>query len=154
MIVRLNHRTREVAEQIDEIQKESYHVEALLIGYPGIPYLTHDIGKLLECNEIFLGFMDGKFIAGLLSYENLGNGILDICRLAVSPKYFRKGIASNLVLEVEKREPGFKKIFVQTARENQPAANLYLKSGYRIFTEFETPDGLPIIRFIKEHFRD
>jgi ribosomal protein S18 acetylase RimI-like enzyme len=150
MILQLDHRRREVAAQIDDVQKESYRVEALLIGYPRIPYLAHDIRKLLESNEIFLGFMDGKFLAGVLSYENMGDGILDICRLAVSPDYFRRGIAANLVLEVEKREPDFKQIFVQTARENRPAVNLYLKSGYRIFTEFETPDGLPVIRFLKE----
>ena len=150
MILKLDHRTREIAEQIDKIQKESYRVEASLIGYNMIPYLAHGVEQLMGSGEIFLGYMDDKILAGLLSYEVIESGILDICRLAVLPEFFGRGIATELVMEVEKREPGFKKIFVQTARDNHPAVNLYRKLGYLTFKEFETPDGLPIIRFLKE----
>ncbi len=149
-IIQLDHRIREVADEIDRIQKKSYKIEASLLGYDRIPYLLHDFRKIMEANEVFLGFMKEDVLAGLLSYDNMGFGVLDICRLAVLPEYFGKGVATKLVSEVEKRESGYKKIFVQTASGNQPAVNLYRKLGYLVFREFVTTDGLPIIRFLKE----
>ena len=149
MIVVLNHRDRIVAEEIDKIQKESYLVEAVLIQYDKIPYLNQSIESIQATNEIFLGYRSSEILTGVLSYERLKKGIFDICRLVIKPKYFGKGIAQVLVRGVEEKEKEFIQIFVQTAGSNYPAINLYTKLGYRIFKEFEAPDGLRIIRLEK-----
>ena len=153
MIVVLNHRDRAIAEEIDKVQKESYQVEAALIQYDKIPYLHQSIGSIQETDEIFLGYMDGKILAGVLSYERLEEGVFDICRLVIKPEYFGKGIGQVLVREVEVIEKDYIKIFVQTAKDNLPAISLYTKLGYGIFKEFQTPDGLKIIRMIKQSIR-
>jgi ribosomal protein S18 acetylase RimI-like enzyme len=149
MIVVLNHRDRPVAEEIDRVQKESYSVEAALIKYDKIPYLLQSVESIQETNEVFLGYRDGKMLAGVLSYEKAEDHIFDICRLVIKPGYFGRGIGQALVREVENLEKNFKKIYVQTAKDNLPALNLYYKLGYEAFKEFETPDGLKISRLVK-----
>jgi ribosomal protein S18 acetylase RimI-like enzyme len=149
MIAVLNHRDRSVAEEIDRVQKEAYKIEADLIRYNFIPYLHQKETHLQESGEIFIGFIEEKELKGVLSYEKPDRGVFDICRLAIKPGYFRRGIGEALVREVEVIEKDWRQIFVQTAKDNLPALSLYAKSGYGIFKEFDTPDGLRIIRMVK-----
>lgn len=144
MIKQLDVMDTRVAEQIVDLQKKSYVVEAELIGFYDIPPLMDTADSIMECDETFYGYFEGESLAGLVSYK-LEEEMLDIYRVAVHPEHFRKGIAKQLIEFIMNMHKGIKKIIVSTGLKNLPAVNLYLKLGFEKVREVEVAEGVYIV---------
>lgn len=149
MILLLNHKDPDIATQINALQKESYLVESKLINYSPHPNLNQMPIDIQNSPEIFLGYFIKNDLIGAISYESEALNTITICRLIVKPSHFRRGIAGKLITAVEKNEPGIRTLYVQTAKDNQPAIERYQKSGYRLYDEYSTPDGLALVKLKK-----
>ncbi len=148
MIKRLDTKDNKTAEQIVDLQKRSYIVEAELIGFYDIPPLKDTIDTIIKCDEIFYGYYVEDMLAGLISYK-LEEELLDIYRVAVRPEYFRKGIARQMIEFIEDMNRGIKRIIVSTGLKNQPAVSLYLKLGFKKLHEAEVAEGVFAVSFEK-----
>lgn len=149
MIEKLDLEDQETTMHILELQTASYRIEADIIGFDRIPPLQDTLYSLRECDEIFYGYYVGDALAGIISYKILGT-VLDIHRVAVHPRFFRRGIADKLVRFVEGIDGGIEKIVVGTGKKNLPAVKLYLKNGYTAQRDVEISEGIYITEFLKE----
>lgn len=148
MIKLLDNKTQEIAEEIVRLQKASYKVEAELIGFMQIPPLLEETEDIIKSSETYYGyFIDGS-LAGIIAYV-VEDAVLDICKVAVHPDYFKRGVARQLLQYVEKKS-GINKIIVSTGLKNNPAVQLYLGSGFTKVKEFEVEKGLFIACFEKQ----
>ncbi|HYF84756.1 MAG TPA: GNAT family N-acetyltransferase [Clostridia bacterium] len=152
MIKRLDTKDSKIAEQIVDLQKRSYIMEAELIDFYDIPPLKDTIDTIIQCDEVFYGYYEDEVLAGLISYK-LEEGLLDIYRVAVHPEYFRKGIARQMIEFIEDMNKGIERIIVSTGLKNQPAVSLYLKLGFRKLDEAEVEEDIYIVTFEKEGVR-
>lgn len=145
MIKHIDLKDPEILEQIFQLQRASYQVEAKIIGFNGIPPLLETREQLKECSESFYGYYVNGTLAGILSYQ-LQEQLLDICRLAVHPDYFRKGIAGAL-LEQALLSPDYHKAIVSTGQKNLPAVLLYQKHGFQKIRDVEVITGIYLTEF-------
>lgn len=141
MIIKLDATKEEVAKNILTIQIPAYTVEAEIINFYGIPQLKDTAEDIMKCEETFIGYtMEGE-LGGVISYTDNENHI-DICRLVVDPKHFRKGIAKKLVDHVIKNIAiNHAKIVVSTGAMNVPAKSLYRSFGFHEIKEIEVSPG-------------
>ena len=93
----LDHRDPLIAGRINELQQESYAVESRLINYDRIPYLVQGTEGIITSEEIFIGCQVGDKLAGLTSYEREDPRSMTICRMVISPSFFRRGLALRLL---------------------------------------------------------
>lgn len=149
MISQVDIRQPDIAGQVHTMQQAAYTVESQLIGYPDLPPLRETETDLQHSGEQFLTYGEEGQLAGAVSYLRLGD-MLDICRLVVSPAYFRRGIAGKLLEAVERSEPGIRQITVSTAEKNLPAVTLYKKHGYRVARRTVLADGLVLVELRKQ----
>lgn len=148
MITLLNTKDENTASKIITLQKKAYMEEARLINFYDIPALKETLSDIQKCGETFYGWWDGIELAAIVSYK-LKDGILDIYRVAVSPAYFRRGIAKKLLEHIEAIN-NCPKIAVQTGAANYPARQLYLSRGFVHTGEHEVMEGLTVALFEKE----
>lgn len=137
------------AEELYNMQKSSYLIEANLIGFYEIPPLKESFLEFLDCNETFIGYYEGTQLAGALSYT-IEEEKLTICRMFVHPQHFRKGIARKLLIFIEEKNPDILTYHVSTGKDNLPAKVLYLETGFQFVLDYEVVPGLFISCFIKE----
>jgi ribosomal protein S18 acetylase RimI-like enzyme len=116
--------------QLWDLQRAAYAVEALLIGFDGIPALHESLEQLGACDESFLGIRDESRLVGAVSWTRLPNGALDICRLVVHPDAHRRGIATALLDALDSIESADLTI-VSTGTANLPALALYHRRGFK-----------------------
>jgi GNAT superfamily N-acetyltransferase len=139
-----------IARQLLEVQRAAYRVEADLIGYDGIPPLHETLEELIAFPAIWVGIVDeeGKVLAAL-AYRDELEGAIDIHRLVVAPRAFRRGYASALLDSLDKKS----RITVSTGAANMPAHDFYLSRGFTaVGNEQVTPD-LEITHFVREGYR-
>ncbi len=148
MIKQLNVWDDKTAEQIVDLQKKAYVMEAELIGFYDIPPLKDTVDDVKHCDEIFYGYYEDDVLAGLISYK-LEEEVLDIYRVAVRPEYFRRGIARQMVEFIQTNNKGIRKTIVSTGLKNQPAVSLYLKLGFKKVREVEVAHDVYIACFEK-----
>ncbi|RLQ97505.1 GNAT family N-acetyltransferase [Falsibacillus albus] len=154
MIKRLDIKNQKTAEQIRELQQAAYQVEARLIDFSDLPPLVETVNDIMALDEIFFGFIvDGKWIAGALSFELEEDESATICRMMVHPDAHRKGIAGKLLEEFFKETSFCTKWQVTTGAANEPAKRLYAKHGFYEDRQFEVVPGLMISSFVKENTR-
>lgn len=81
-------------------------------------------------NGLVLFIADGESVIALLSgYTAVGEA--DITSVAVSDKYRRKGLATELISEFERLLPDdTEDIFLEVRESNTPAVKLYEKNGF------------------------
>ncbi|AUS09431.1 GNAT family N-acetyltransferase [Laceyella sacchari] len=133
--------------RIVEIQQRAYRIEAEIIGCDQLPPLN-DTEDSLKCSpETFIGYYEQEVLVGVLSYQQKGQ-LVDICRLAIHPAYFRRGIASRLLSHALELD-GAAIWEVQTGQANRPAINCYLKHGFTIVESFATPEGIQLVKLRK-----
>ena len=149
MIALLDQRDPLIAEQIYQLQQVSYTVESDLIAYPDFPPLAVTAQEIQKEPDTFLSYREGVILVGVLSFSQTP-ALLDIGRLIVHPRYFRRGIASQLLQAVEPYATASMRITVSTAEKNVPAVRLYQKHGYHLTERTVLPDGLVLVRFFKE----
>lgn len=148
MIRKLDLDEMAVVNDVLELQRMSYKIEAELLGFDGIPPLMDSAESLKICDEIFYGYYIEDVIAGIISYKVVQN-VLDIYRLAVHPDFFRQGVAGELIDFIEGLNNEVCKAIVSTGRENLPAVKFYLKKGYRKVRDMEVSPGIFVTAFEK-----
>jgi GNAT superfamily N-acetyltransferase len=149
-IALLDHRTQAVAEQIVEVQQAGYRVEADLTGYDGMPGLTQDAQDVMSLDITILGAIDDELddrLVGVVGYRR-HRDLVDVDRLAVHPDHFRRGIGAALLDALEQREADARRIEVMTSTGNNPATNLYLRSGYVIVNRDDS-GSVPVSHFAR-----
>lgn len=130
-----------IARSVLALQRESYAVEAALIGSDGIPQLTETLEELWAAGLEWLGTFDEAELTGAVSWKVLDDGTVDIYRLVVAPRAFRRGVASALLDALDARFPG-RPTLVSTGRGNGPALELYRRRGFTVVGEREAIPGL------------
>jgi len=139
----------DLARQVLAVQRPSYRIESTLIEYPNLPPLFETVADLQKSHETFVGYWLAGQLAGVLSYEQIDEGI-HIDRLVVHPDYFRRGVGRALLQWLETAVPS-PHITVSTAAKNQPAIQLYQAQGYTIVQSNTLPDGLELVLLHKEN---
>ena len=147
MIKELNLTNRKIVEDILKVQIPSYLVEAELIGYSDIPPLKDTVATLQKCGETFYGYYIEDELSGAISIK-IEQGIIDIHRLIVHPRHFRKGIAKGLLSFIEDKEKSHL-IKVATGSKNMPAVTFYQKNGFLPVEEVRVNNQLTLTRFEK-----
>ena len=130
------------AEQLWEIQKRAYRVEADLIGFDGIPPLHETLDDLLAQRLEWIGIRTGDRIVAALAYV-VTDDVLDIDRLVVSPDHFGRGYGSSLVGSLLDHPY----ITVSTGTANHPARRLYEKLGFTAIEEVEIASDVTVTRY-------
>lgn len=128
-------------------QKTKWTVLALL-SVDSFPPLERSVESIRNSDNAFWCFLAGGQPVGVVEVDDQVK-YLDICSLAVSPEFFRQGVATALMSHVLSLATN-KDVVVQTARLNVPAISLY--RGFN-FTETETwegRDGILLVSLIKK----
>lgn len=153
MIKKLDMTNPETAREVLAVQFPSYKVEAEIIGFSDLPPLRDTVQTLQERGEVFFGrFVNGE-LAGVISIKK-DDGILDIHRLIVHPKYFKRGIAGTLLHFIESEIGSYEAIIVSTASNNTPAVTFYLKNGFTKTGERTAAEGLLLTDFKKAEYAE
>lgn len=147
LIIKIDIRNRDKAEDVLSIQLPAYQVEAEIIGSSDIPPLKDTVSTLQDCGETFYGYYENNELCGVISLK-ADDVEVDIHRLIVHPKHFRKGIAQLLLNFIESK---FKveKIKVATGTKNAPALNFYKKNEYHVIIVIPINNQLSITYFEK-----
>ena len=135
------------ARKVQALQKAAYGEERKWIDLE-VPLVRESLEELQASPELFLGFWFGTVLAGFISYVRQ-NTRLEICRVAVAPSFFRKGVAEALLRTLERVETGIGTTAVTVAEKNLPALRLYEKTGFAPERRFETKEGLSMIEMVK-----
>jgi ribosomal protein S18 acetylase RimI-like enzyme len=130
-----------IAPSLLALQREAYAVEAALIASDGIPQLTETLEGLRAAGLDWLGTFDEGGLTGAVSWKVLDDGTIDIHRLVVTPRAFRRGIATGLLDALDARFPD-RTTLVSTGRDNGPARELYRRRGFTVVREREAIPGL------------
>ena len=137
----LDIRDEAIARSVLALQRDSYAVEAALIGSRDIPPLTETLEALQAARSDWLGLFDEAGLAGAVAWKILDDGTVDIDRLVVAPRAFRRGIATALLDALDARYPD-RPTLVSTGRDNAPARDLYRRRGFTLVGEREAAPGL------------
>lgn len=148
MIQQLDITHPEIAEEVWQLQRSAYLVEAQIVDYNDIPPLKETVSNLQLSNEIFFGYRIDQRLCGVISYKTEA-GTLDIHRLFVHPNDFRKGIAQKLIDYIIAHERNFHTIIVSTGSKNMPAVQFYIKNGFKQKGIIKITDNFSITSFIK-----
>lgn len=77
--------------------------------------------------ELFGGYKDGK-LAGFICVSDTTD-VIEIIRVAVSPKYRKQGLGEKLINFVEKKSKR-EELFLEVRTSNEAAIALYFKLGF------------------------
>lgn len=120
------------------VQREAYLVEAALIGTDRIPALRDTVESLAAAGLTWHGCRDDEGLLGAVA-TTVAGGTVDIDRLVVAPRAFRRGVGTALVVHVLALAGG--PVTVSTGRANTPARTLYERAGFVMTGEVEVePD--------------
>ena len=145
MIKKLDHRNQTTAEQIRAIWQVSYPVEAEMLGAKIFPPLQRTVEEFMNCDTTFWGYFKDEELAAVT--EIIHNPeYTHIRSLVVDPKFFRRGIAGELV-QFTLDNYDSELFIVETGAANLPACALYEKFGFELVEEFDTPIGIRKVKF-------
>lgn len=131
-----------VAERVVEIQRTAYQVEADLIGFDAIPPLHETVCDVQKQSLDWCGSFEDQTLVGVIGWTVV-NGVCDIDRLAVDPRFARRGHGRLLVNHLINHRA----ITVSTGTENLPACELYESLGFTRVGEREIADGVTVTAF-------
>jgi ribosomal protein S18 acetylase RimI-like enzyme len=147
VIIKINNKKKEIANQIRDVFQVSYAVEAKLLNAVDFPPLKRTKFQFLNSNTEFYAYYINKDIAGIIELDD-NKDSKHIQSLVVHPKYFRKGIGRTLVQFV--MDTYTTKIFtVETGIDNYPAIQLYKSFGFEKQHQWNTNHGVIKVRFKK-----
>lgn len=147
MIKRIDLKNSQQTKELLFLQICAYRVEAWLIDYADIPPLKDTIETLQQTDELFYGVYDQNELCGAISIK-IHQNTMDIHRLVVHPKKFKKGYAQILLDFIEK-EFIVERIIVSTGCKNLPAVSFYKKNKFVFVQEELVEDGLMLCYFEK-----
>ncbi len=148
MILKLNHKSPRTAEKIYAVFQVSYVIEAKILKAVDFPPLKRTIIEFLSSETQFYGYWENKEIAGIIEIKNTNNST-HIQSLVVDPKYFRRGIASQLIRYLFNNYDS--QLFtVETGLANEPAIRLYKSFGFIEIKQWDTHHGIRKIKLVLE----
>ena len=139
-----------VISQILSVQKNAYGLEARIIGYDRIPALQDTAESIRASGETFFGLVHRGLVAAVVSVLP-EDSVLTICRLVVDPPQHRRGMASAMLTDLQKRYEHIPLFRVRTALKNTPALSLYRAHGFSVARRWTMDDGLELVEL--EHRR-
>jgi len=148
MIALLDHHSESVANAIYDVFQLSYKVEAGLVDVEDFPPLRRSAAHIQSSNSQFLGYQTGGDIAAVIEFSQDGSA-LSIDSLVVHPKYFRRGLASQLMRSLL-AGVDWQIADVETAAANAPALTLYQKLGFSESKRWNTADGIKKVQLMKQ----
>ncbi len=140
MIIKLEHSSEKIAEQIFTVFQNAYKIEAQLIGAHDFPPLSRSAKDIQNSMTQFYGFIENNCLAGVIEIV-IEIKRLKIDSLTVDPHYFRKGIAHKLI-DYVLGTMFVSEVMVETAVANLPAINLYKKHGFAEFKRWTPSHGI------------
>ena len=147
MIRKLAHNKKEVAQEMQDLFRTSYAVEADLLGAKDFPPLKRKLESYMHSSNTFYGYFSAGVLAAATEIDASAE-TTHIQSLVVHPDYFRRGIGSSLVNFVFDSYPT--QVFtVETGAANDPATELYRKHGFREILQYDTDHGVRKVRFEK-----
>ena len=149
MIKKIDITNPDISKEVLNIQILSYNVEAKIIDFYDIPPLKDTVQSLQQCGETFYGYYLNKELCGVISIK-VDDRVIDIHRLMVHPKHFRKGIAKKLLSFIEVELGSFEAIVVSTGTKNEPAVSFYLRNGFLKIEETMITECLSLTTFKKQ----
>ncbi|GEL06359.1 GNAT family N-acetyltransferase [Rummeliibacillus stabekisii] len=149
MIKEIDMTKSKFANEVLNVQLLSYKVEAELIDFYELPPLKDTVESLQQSGETFYGFYIKEELSGIISIK-IEEGVMDIHRLFVHPKHFRKGIARELLDFIQSIRKEFQTIIVSTSSKNAPAINFYKKNGFVELKEMMVDGGLTLTMLEKK----
>ena len=92
---------------------------------------------LVRINHVVVAYLDGE-VAGCGAFRSFDPGIAEIKRMFVSPTSRRRGIAAQILKELESwaLEEQFKTCILETGFNQPEAIALYQKSGYTVIPNY------------------
>lgn len=129
------------------LQRAAYAVEAGLIGSDAIPPLHDTAQTLVAAGLTWYGSRDAAGLLGAVAVD-AGPGLVDLDRLVVAPRAFRRGVGTALVRHVLALA-GPRRVEVSTGRDNTPARALYVRLGFVETGEEEVVPGLWVTRYAR-----
>ena len=144
MIIPLDLEDSNTAQCILDLQRTAYRIEADMMDTDDIPPMRDNESALRTCGESFYGYERDGTVIGLVSYQ-LKDGMLELCRLVVSPSYFRRGIGRQLV-DFVLCQPSWDLATVCTGSVNEPALSLYKSVGFQEAEDLEVSPGIILTR--------
>jgi len=136
-----------VAARVIRLQRAAYRIEAGLIGFDRLPGLLEDVADIREHPIEWSGAYEGDELAGIIGWTVVG-GTCDIDRLAVDPRFHRRGHGRRLVASVVSCNAGAAST-VSTGADNAPAVALYESMGFRIVRHEQLP-GVTIVHLRRD----
>ena len=137
---------KEDLEKILELQYLAYQGEVKLLGNMDIPPLKQTIEEVYEEFQkgTILKAEDGRgdIIGSVRAYQE--NGTVYIGKLMVHPKMQKKGIGTNLLLEIENEYPN-QRYELFTSTKSISNIRLYERLGYKIFKEEAVSQDLQFV---------
>lgn len=140
MIELLDHRSKDMAMKIHSVFQRSYKVEAQLIGATEFPPLQRSVAHIQAAGSKFLGQWGKSGLNAVIEYS-LAAGHLGIDSLVVHPRYFRRGLGSEILRSLLDRVD-WQTADVETAAMNHPAIALYEKFGFAESKRWATKEGI------------
>ena len=140
-------RSARTAAALLALQRASYAVEAALIGSDAIPPLHDTARTLVAAGLTWYGSRDAAGLLGAVALTE-APGLVDLERLVVAPRAFRRGIGTALVRHVLALA-GERRVVVCTGRDNAPARALYARLGFAETGEEEVAPGLWVTRYAR-----
>lgn len=140
MIELLDHHAEDVALQIHKVFQRAYKVEAQLVGASEFPPLQRSVAHIRSARSNFLGQWAESGLSVVLEYS-LGAAHLGIDSLVVHPRYFRRGLGSEILRSLLD-SAAWQTADVETAAMNHPAIALYEKFGFAESKRWATRDAI------------
>jgi ribosomal protein S18 acetylase RimI-like enzyme len=145
MIEKLQNNDIEVSKKIRSVFQLSYRIEAKLLNATDFPPLKRPLKNYVNSNTEFFGYLKDGELAGVIEIEH-NNRFTDINSLVVHPRFFRQGIARQL-MEFVFNTFDSKLFVVETGLENMPATELYKKFDFKEVKQWNTDHGIRKIKF-------
>jgi len=115
-------------------------------------FFYSQFNKLDKIRHVLVAYEDGE-PAGCGAIKEYAPDTMEVKRMFVVPAHRRKGIAENVLKELESwaAELSYRKCILETSLKQQEAIGLYRKRGYRLIPNFGQYAGVEnSICFVKQ----
>ena len=145
MIKKVKNYKDNVCIRIHNLFQSSYNIEAKLLKVNNFPPLSRTIEDIKNSDNIFYAFLVEKSFVSIAEIK-INKKYTHIQSLVVHPNFFRKGLASKMILFIIST---FKSnlFIVETGVDNYPARNLYEKYGFVEKKRWLTDHGVIKIQY-------
>jgi len=134
------------AQEILSIQKLAYKEEAKIYGDFQIPPLLETLEELkskFDTHIILKVTINRKIVGSVRVLPK--EGTCHISRLMVHPDCQNRGIATNLLLEIERMFPSCCIFELFTGQKSIKNIGLYEKLGYKVFKTDQPPGNVKLV---------